>query len=329
VSPEVPTSLRVLSLFFDLLTSERGRTKDQVRRSPGYEELSPSAFESAFQRDKDSLREAGIVLELVPGPAQERYRVAAESFPEEGAHLSAVDLALVDLAVSAWSSVPAAGAQMLRSKLASRAERGPDGALVPVVLGLDGSQRLVDVLDAIRARQPIAFTYAASSGTGERSVEPWRLVLRGSGLYLQGLDLDREAPRMFRLSRIRGEVERLGEPGDAPPPAEDPGDPFEALTVSPVLRVRPGGAPRVRLHTVASGNEGPSDGGAPADRSTSGAGWETVRGLPDEIGGWISRILREAPDVVVVEPEDLRREILDRLRAAAQWEPQTRRGRHA
>jgi len=309
----VPTNLRVLNLFFDLLTSDHGRTKSQVRASPGYSSMGHAAFESAFQRDKDALREAGIVLELVGDPGAERYRVDPASFPPDDRELTHTDLALVELAVSAWSSVPAAHTQMLRTKLAALAPEDAGGGLVPVVLGLDGSQRLVDILDALRDRRVISFTYAAGSGTGQRAVEPWRLVLRGGGLYLHGLDLDRDAPRVFRLSRFRGDIETLGDPGDAPAPPDDPGDPFEELVVAPVLRVRPGAAAHVRLYTTAPGDRGGGWGGdGPAD-------WDLLDGRPDEVGEWISRVLADARDVVVVAPQQLRHAVLERLEAAAGW----------
>ncbi len=327
----VPTNLRVLNLFFDLLTSEHGRTKNQVRASSGYSSMGHAAFESAFQRDKDALREAGIVLELVGEPGTERYRVDPASFPSDDRELTPTDLALVDLAVSAWSSVPAAHTQMLRTKLAALAPEDAGGGLVPVMVGLDGAQRVVDILNAIRDRRVISFTYAASSGTGQRAVEPWRLVLRGGGLYLHGWDLDRDAPRVFRLSRFRGDVEILGEPGDAPAPAEDPADPFEALVVAPVLRVRPGAGAHVRLYATAPADvaeptrtrEFPSHavGSAPrVDEDDDGpTDWDRLDGRPDEVGEWISRILADAQDVVVVAPKELRRSILERLEAAALW----------
>ena len=79
-------------------------------------------------------------------------------------------------------------------------------------------------------RQTLSFTYASSYGsTRERKVLPARLVFKGQGWYLQAFDLDREAYRTFRLSRIlspafTGEVfhRRLDPPdidfsGDIPP----------------------------------------------------------------------------------------------------------------
>lgn len=305
MSPAVPTNLRVLNLFFDLLSSERGRTKEQLRGTSGYAGLSDSAFESRFQRDKDALRASGVVLDLVGPPGAERYRVSPASFPGSGTHLTPIDLSLVHMAVRAWSSVPTARQDVLMSKLRARTVGDGPGADAPVVLDLEGAEVVATVMDALDRHQPLGFTYTSASGTAERAVEPWRLVLRGRALYLWGWDLDREAPRLFRLSRIHSGPERLGEPGDAQVPPEDLPDPFEELVVSPRLRVRAGAAHEVRLRATGI-HEGED-------------GWDVVDGAPDEIHSWISAVLPVATDVVVLGPAALRDEVLTRLRAARDW----------
>ena len=83
---------------------------------------------------------------------------------------------------------------------------------------------------AVLERQTLAFDYASSYGsTRPRKALPARLVFKGQGWYLQALDLERDAYRTFRLSRIlsprlTGEVfhRRLDPPdidfsGDIPP----------------------------------------------------------------------------------------------------------------
>lgn len=321
------TNLRVLNLFLDLLSSERGRTKERMRSSPGYAGLGDSAFESRFQRDKDALRAAGVVLELEQIDGVDRYRISPSSFPSEGTHLDPTQLSLVHMAVRAWSSVPASRREVLFAKLAARSEGPGVGHPVAVELDLEGADVVADVMEGIEEHRPLSFTYTSSSGTAERAVEPWRLLLRGRALYLWGWDLDREAPRVFRLSRIPSGVELLGEPGDARVPEEDLPDPFEERTVSPLLRVRRGRAHRVRLR---SRDVRTHEGDAASSRSRpprhfhSDDGtdeWEELRGAPDEINAWISAVLAEVTDVVVVEPARLRDQVLARLRTAATWTP--------
>lgn len=316
----VPTNLRVLNLFLDLLSSEHGRTKEQMRSTSGYAGLGDSAFESRFQRDKDALRAAGVILELDEGPDAERYRISPRSFPATDVHLEPADLSLVHMAVRAWSSVPTARRDVLLSKLAARSEGVGAVGSAAVEIDLEGADVVAEVMEAIEQRRPLSFTYTSASGTAERAVEPWRLLLRGRALYLWGWDLDRDDSRLFRLSRIPSGVELLGEPGDARVPEGELSDPFEERTVSPLLRVRRGEAPRVRLRAVdvREGDSGAYEGDTAvpgADRET----WEELRGAPDEINSWISAVLAEVTDVVVLEPTRLRDAVTERLRVAATW----------
>ncbi len=66
----------------------------------------------------------------------------------------------------------------------------------------------------------LTFTYRASGGKppSSRSVEPWGVVSWRGRWYLVGRDRDRDAERVFRLSRIVGDVARTGERGSVVPP---------------------------------------------------------------------------------------------------------------
>jgi proteasome accessory factor B len=58
--------------------------------------------------------------------------------------------------------------------------------------------------DALVARKRVTFTYHAmgSDATEERQVEPWGLFFLNGHWYLVGRDVNRDAPRNFRASRI-------------------------------------------------------------------------------------------------------------------------------
>ena len=300
---KVSTSTRVLGLLIELLGAERPRTKTQLRRLPGYVGLGDAAFESQFQRDKAALREAGVILEIVNTGA-ESYRVDPASFQSSQASLDATDVALIQLAVSAWQS---AGQDLytIGPKIAaSSSAQAEDTPLLP--LGLEGAETVARIVEAIEERRVIGFDYRSESGSFERAVEPWKLIIRGRALYLWGRDLDREDERVFRLSRFRSEVEFLGEAQDAAPMPKDLEDPFRQLMVSPVMALRSGGAQRVRAF-LESVHEADED------------GWERAIGEPGEKGEWISRILNEGEDIVLLEPEELREELYQRLVSAAQW----------
>lgn len=311
MTARTPTNLRVLTLFLELLSSRGGLPKSRLRRLEGYRDLTEAAFESAFMRDKNALREAGIVLEVHGTEGSERYRVSARSFPGHAPDLDPTDIALIDMAVAAWSPHGAPRSAAVHTKLVAAAAVGPEDPGAPVLMDLEGAPRVADVLEALEERIPVSFTYTSSSGTQERAVEPWRLVLRGRALYLWGLDLDRGAPRLFRISRMTGDVETVGEAGDAEIPTAPLPDPFDALVVTPRLWVREGAAPEVRLHATSDSH--------PAGGATPPAGFEAMEGEPEDLGEWIAHVLADMEDVVVVGPDRLRDAVLVRLRAAACW----------
>ncbi len=316
MSSRVPTNVRVLNLFFDVLSSERGRTRSQLRTLPGYAELSEATFDVQFQRDKDALRETGVVLDVTSTTRGEVYTVADESFATSLERLEEIDISLIHMAVGVWRG---ADARTLGPKLAAASTASVHPSSAPVALDLEGADLVADLAEAISARRLVAFTYAALADTAERAVEPWRLVLRGRGLYLWGRDLDREGERLYRLSRIRSAVEFLGEPGDAGPVPDRLHDPFEDLMVAPELLIRAGRASRLRAHAEVVEEEGRQPQGRVDTVNLDG--WERARGEEAELGEWLSLILTDMEDVVVVAPPSLRYEVLKRLRLAASWMP--------
>ncbi len=68
---------------------------------------------------------------------------------------------------------------------------------------------------ATQSRTPVAFDYRRR-GLGEptrRHVQPWGVVSARGRWYVVGHDSDRGEPRLFRLSRIVGDVATEGRPG--------------------------------------------------------------------------------------------------------------------
>lgn len=84
------------------------------------------------------------------------------------------------------------------------------------------AQDLLVVARAIRDRERIGFSYSGPRGSGERRVEPYRLVATGRRWYLMAFDLDRDDWRTFRLDRLT-DAESRGwrfTPREAPDAAE-------------------------------------------------------------------------------------------------------------
>ncbi|HSR93256.1 MAG TPA: WYL domain-containing protein, partial [Solirubrobacterales bacterium] len=88
-------------------------------------------------------------------------------------------------------------------------ERAPvEMAMTASAGGRDLSERLSKIETAISRRKTIEFTYYTMERdeTEKRKVDPFHLVFRSGQFYLIGLSHEREAVRVFRLSRIQGKV---------------------------------------------------------------------------------------------------------------------------
>src|SRR5882762_1440593 len=74
--------------------------------------------------------------------------------------------------------------------------------------GAEVSQRISNIETAISRRKRIEFTYYTIDRVSQekRKVDPYHLVFRGGQFYLIGHSHEREAVRVFRLSRTQGKV---------------------------------------------------------------------------------------------------------------------------
>ena len=297
-------NVRVLELFVELLGARPGRTKAQLRALPGYRGLADDAFETQFQRDKDALRDAGVLLRIGRG---EHYSIDRDSFAPD-IEVGATDRALLSLAAHAWDR----GDVLADSVDAKAAASSEEEVSAPVIrLGLTGLEAATAFARGIRERRVVSFEYPGSGDLTQRAVEPWALTVQGRALYLWGWDLDRCAQRTFRVSRVRSSVEFLGESGDASVAPSGPAPRVSSL-VSPLVWVRSGSAARSLL----LGYEAVAEA---VDERSPREGWESMALEDGELGTWIARLLPVAVDVVVVGPEVLREAMLERLRAAAAW----------
>ena len=297
-------NVRVLELFVELLGAQPGRTKAQLRALPGYRGLADDAFETQFQRDKDALRDTGVLLRIGRG---EHYSIDRDSLAPD-IEVGATDRALLSLAARAWDR----GDVLAASIDAKAAASSEEEVSAPVIrLGLTGLEAATAFARGIRERRVVSFEYPGSGGLTQRAVEPWALTVQGRALYLWGWDLDRCAQRTFRVSRVRSGVEFLGESGDASV-APSGSAPRVSSLVSPLVWVRSGSAARSLL----LGYEAVAK---TVDERSPREGWESMALENGELGTWIARLLPVAADVVVVGPKVLREAMLERLRAAAAW----------
>ncbi len=319
----LPPAERLLNLVIALVNTPGRMTKEQIRASvAGYERQgSVDAFERMFERDKETLRDLGVPVITVSSAAHgddQGYRIDVDAYALAPMELSAAQLGVLTLAAELWQD------QTLRSDavrgLTKLRAVGTTAAATDAMAGLaprlhPAGPALVPLLDATHARQQVTFTYRAAS-TSEvlvRRVQPWRLIASGGGWYLVGQDVDRRAPRVFRLSRIVGEVATQGTAGAFTVPQDvDPtvlvdsqhtGDRIAWLAIAPDRA----GALRSRaVHPDGTGERPPTHVRAPAGLDVVAIPYARTTDLADEIVAYTDA-------VVVLGPAALREAVVRRL----------------
>jgi predicted DNA-binding transcriptional regulator YafY len=140
----------------------------------------------------------------------------------------------------------------------------------------DSARTLLTIAEAAQDRRPITFAYRTRQGRrAQRHVQPHGVVAHRGLLYLTGFDVDRQAPRVFRLDRIaalRLEQGTFTVPADLDPVAQVVG-PLRATPwrheVSVLIRADVAHV-RTRIpETLASVTPVPADAGR-------GEGWSRV-----------------------------------------------------
>ncbi|MEZ5116711.1 MAG: WYL domain-containing protein [Candidatus Nanopelagicales bacterium] len=291
---------------------------------------SPSgdAFERMFERDKDELRGMGIPVETVvnAGGEVEGYRIRREDYALPPVRFSAEELAVLGLAARAWEQAslgPAAAAALRKLEASGGGVAAPDGLGVTTRVA-PADAAFLPLSAAVRHRREVRFDYRRP-GQEEvltRRVHPWGLVSRRGRWYLVGFDLDRDAERVFRLSRIVGTPRPVGDPGAFDLPAGvDPrdlvgrgGDPDRG-PVRAVVRLRPGAAHRLRRWGAPGGTRpaGTEDAvGEPAAGAPAAGDLVVLAGADEE--SLAAEIAAVGDAAVVVSPAEVRAAVLRRLR---------------
>ena len=307
-------SERLMNLVIALLVTRSYLSRERLRQVvEGYHGQSDDAFERMFERDKEELREIGVPIEVGTHDAvfddELGYRIRRDAFELPEISLEPDEAAVVGLAARVWQH--ARLARDTSSALLKLRAAGVDvdsdrlSLLEPRLAAAEPAFEAV--WEATTSRTPLAFDYARpGQATQPRLVEPWTLLSWHGRWYLLAHDRDREAPRMFRLSRIRGEVRLLGEPGSYSVPTDIDVHAL-ATQLSPsgqdgtaVLRIRAGAGLALRRRAAAVG--------------PLVDGWQELTvpyGSDVELAG---EVVELAEDVVVLQPPALRELVVDRLR---------------
>jgi proteasome accessory factor B len=312
---------RLMNLALCLMNTRRPVSKRELRTSiEAYHEGSDDAFNRMFERDKDDLRELGMVIDTIESLDGEIGYLARRDrnrLPEIA--LDAEEAAALTLAAKVWQQArfaeAASGAlQKLRAAGvpfddgSDDLPAGAHSALEPRIPAPEPA--FEPLMTAARERRAVAFDYRKANAVRPepRQVEPWALECWRGHWYLAGLDRDRSDVRVFRLSRITGRVRLRGGGFTAPVPdhvdvratvAGWAGDGSTGSTARIRLRRDSGYPLRARAVEI-----------LPVD-----ADWDELE-IPYGHGldAWLAEF---GPDVVVLEPAELRADVIDRLRAVA------------
>ena len=308
---------RLMNLALCLLGTRRPLSKRELRGSiEAYLEAgSDESFNRMFERDKDDLRELGLVIETVENlDGDTGYLARRDSNRLPPITLDAEEAAALGLAAKVWQQARLAGAasgalQKLRAAGMPEAEDAYEvhSALEPRIPVHEAA--FEPLMLACRDRRPVTFDYRKGNAARpeQRQVEPWTLECWRGHWYLAGWDRERGAERVFRLSRISGKVRsRAGAFTAAVPDVVAVRETVESWAGETATRTA-----RIRLRTGA---------GYPLrSRAISvrelGDGWDELE-IPYGHGldAWLVEF---GADVIVSEPADLRADVMDRLRAVA------------
>lgn len=308
-------SERIMNLAICLLMARRFLDKNHIREVvEGYAGLSDGAFERTFERDKDDLRAMGVPIETGSNsslfPDEVGYRVRRQDFELPPIDFTAAEATALGLASQVWGT--ATLAERTVGALAKLRAAGVD----PDASRLHGTSPSIGAKEpsfeplwqATMTRTAVTFGYRGAP----REVEPWILTYRRGSWYLLGRDRNRDAPRMFKLTRIDELPSLIGKPGDYQLPDLDLAELTRSLEPAPadasaILAIRGDKAPDLRRRGEPVESQVPLPGGFTAYRVPYTADSD-----------FVSDVCAQGAAVLVLEPSELRRQVIGRLTAIAE-----------
>lgn len=303
-------SERLVNLTIALLGTKRWLTKTQIFLAVDGYEGEPDAKERMFERDKDDLRNLGIVIEVGSFDPlfddEVGYRIRPDSYSTDIKEISSRELSLINLATSIWQGAvldsSALSALIKLKSLGIESDLDSIPAISPTINISD--ENFVAIVDAISERRTISFTYLAPDlSQQERVLEPFGAGTKGGYWYVAGRDLDKKEIRLFRLDRIDSQVVKQGKASFFEIPQDFA---MSALLASPLkseiatLKLRRGKAHRI-LNMSRIIEEGDD--------------WIVVEYPFRHQAELLADALWHLDDIEIIEPLSARQEIITRLTA--------------
>jgi proteasome accessory factor B len=339
---KVSKTERLLNLISFMLRSRRPVPFAKIAgHVVGYDdEARLDSIEKRFDRDKAELRNMGIPVEYVDGgsPEASGYIIPRDRFFLREINLDRLDTLILSLA--GRSGPVTVGSPLIKEAFASALRKlAVDAPLteaddLPAVRASllqvsSGHGKVTEILQticsAVYARRTIAFAYQGrrDADPTKRRVDPYGLGLDRGEWYLAGRCHERDDVRLFRLSRVQGNVNLTG--------ASDAANEFEIpqgfsieqhlfredwdygsaeptrveLELPRPLALQIRHQSRLRFSFLAGG---------PDEAETATSRIEVRAASPERMADWI---LSLGPAVKVLEPETLARVVDERLEAHA------------
>jgi proteasome accessory factor B len=306
---------RLTNLLALLLETSRPLTLVEIAgEMEGQYPTNKTTLRAAFERDKAALREIGVPIDAVvlsgdrageSGYRIDRARYELADLALEPDERRALQLALAAVRSSSGSAITA-GEQALWKLGSAQLDAGP-----AVTASVPELPALPVLRSAVARRAVVAFTYHERP----RRIDPYGLMLRGGFWYVLGRDHGHDELRTYRVDRIAGSVEVVGDDGAFErPPGFDPREvlPTDAKQFGVVgdraviarVRIAPERAALVEREVgservVARRRSGAIEVAVPASNSAAFASW--VLGLADH--------------AEVLSPKAVRDDVVGRLRA--------------
>ncbi len=298
---------RLLNLIFALMSAGQATTREDIRRTvSGYEKCSSDqAFERMFERDKDELRSMGVPIQTVSNAFDEvvGYRIAKDRYQLVDLELNARDLELLSAASHVWDEAVLSNAA---HTAVWKAESHHDKTyrhsnLAGVARVRAQHSNLLPLLAAARESKVVTFDYKVPGQLPEkRIIEPWSIICRQGRWYTIGFDQNRGEQRTFRLSRIEGSVNITANSATVAPPNSrfpDIAIPNDEPPIKSTVKILPLSGALLRKYGVVVESEIEFD-------------VIELEAAPTDLLSWL---LPAAPEIISVEPDSLRDELLARL----------------
>lgn len=239
---------RLLNLTLALLATRKPMTKNEIfAQIPGYSG-SAEAMERMFERDKDELRDLGIIVEVLPTDIYFEDEFGYQIIPR--------DFFLPELTLSFEESLWLALATNVISDLGPHddARKGlqklltfGDGNLDEILEMGNATRFHIPINDsferiwrAINEKRLLGFDYLLPDNHRKREVAPIMLTSRVGIWYLVAKEIDDNVVKTFRIDRMR-EISPLAKTSHSNPLPEDfvldqflsrfKGDLFESITL--------------------------------------------------------------------------------------------------